>query len=102
MLTGKKWSLVSFSKRIINKNECEFIPRSRECDSMPSINLALVKNRQALPSIGLDEPRLYQNHRNRNKLEYLLWLNPFHTWQVFGKYLASFCKYWINIDQLMA
>ena len=34
----------------LNKNECEFIPRSQECDSMPCINLALIKNSQALPS----------------------------------------------------
>ena len=35
----------SFNQLNINKNECEFIPRSRECDSRPRID-------QVMPSIG--------------------------------------------------
>ena len=94
----RKWpfcrNLVLIFSTSVYENESEFIPRSRECDSMPSIKLALVKNSQALPSIGLDEPRLDQNHWNQSKLEYLLWLNPFHTWQIFGKFMQVLDKYW--------
>ena len=43
-----------------NKNECEFIPRSRVCDFMPSIDQALPSIAKYWPCIAKHLPSIYE------------------------------------------
>ena len=56
----------SFNQLTINKNECEFIPRSRECDYGPRIGQVLPNighGYQAKQSISIDSIDMtYQTH----------------------------------------
>ena len=44
----------------MNKNECEFIPRSRVCDFMPSIDQALPSIAKYWPCIAKHLPSIYE------------------------------------------